>query len=150
MAKEGKSKTAIAKLIRLLGLVAIPIGVVFIIIGASIVMTKEGGAIAMFIIGALFALAGGIMFFIGREYMRGRCEKCGAKMAGCEYEYELKSADKRVNEVKGGVIIQYVYAIHAVCPKCGSTKDFDYKFSLSGKENPDLRVRQYCRGVFKH
>ncbi len=151
MAKEGKKgKTAIAKLMRLLGIIAIPVGIVFIIIGASIVMEKEAGAIAMFIIGALFTGAGAVLFIIGREWMRGYCEKCGAKMAGCEYEYELKSADRHYNDVKNEYWIKYVYAIHAVCPSCGHFKDFEFKLNLPEKDNPDLQVRQYCRARFKH
>ena len=75
------------------------------------------------------------------------CRKCDELLKNCEYEYQFK---KQYPIHDRDTCVQLVFAIRAVCPKCGTVEKFDKIIKVRPGENPDYKIREWCRSTFGH
>ena len=144
-----KNKHQIIHLISLLA------GVVLVLVGLIIFLNTIGGASGsnpdyitpLVLIGV--GLVGFIVSFFAREQERKFCNKCGASMDGCAYEYE---ETRRTNPDDKGYVRSTVRII-GECPQCGAKKKFKKTWKMHGSRTVgDLQdeVDAYCKAKFGH
>lgn len=71
------------------------------LVGAILAIVGIATAITALIIVGLIILLGGVIFYaIATTNSRSYCDKCGASLKGCAWEYDTVSAEQRFNNQK--------------------------------------------------
>lgn len=98
-------------------------------------------------VGLAMAVIGCIWYLVATGNSRKVCNKCGASMAGCAYEYQ----ERRREVSNDGKYLTVTVWISATCPSCGQPKSFEQKFTLSERSDDlQYQVDSFCRSKFGH
>ena len=127
-------------------LVAVLVAVILFVVALVLFSSGNymGGGICL-----LIGLVGVIVDIVAIDQSRKICNKCGAKMDGCAYEYEEISRSAPDNS---GYVTSKLRII-AECPECGQKKKFTKKFKEHGSRTVgDLqdKVDAWCKDKFGH
>lgn len=124
----------------------IAVGLILVFVGAvNNLNWLSGVGVALMVVGVG---AGFLLRALFRDKARKTCNKCGKKMDGCEYTWQLDSEEDHASGQR--TMTKYVYDIHCTCPHCGEEKHYQFKFTLEANKNPDVRVRNYLKNLYKN
>lgn len=136
----------IHNLFRLIGGLIIATGIILAVVGVVVLSNNQSLAIGLLAVGIVLIIVGAIWYAIATSNSRKICDKCGAKMHGCAYEYQ----EKRGRYTNSGNYESTVF-IRAECPECGAIKQFTKKFTVTNNsDNLQWQVDQFCRNHFGH
>lgn len=132
---------------RVIGGLIFAVGVVLGIVGFSLCESVgfDNAMIFIYIAVALLAL-GALWYGFATSFAQGVCNKCGADLNGCAYEYQ-EIRRKETTNSKG---IYVLVRIAATCPRCGCVKVIQKEFYVGPGENVQYKVDQFCRDHFGH
>ena len=127
---------------RLIGAGIAAVGIILLIIGFAVKVT------VLDVIGIVIGAFGGIFYAIATTESRKFCDKCGASMKGCAWEYSTVSSERKYNEQTHEAHDHYVIQIRAKCPECGCVKEYNAKFVCKSNENIQNKIDNYMRAKF--
>ena len=124
------------------------IGVVLAIVGIA-----KSMMIALIIVGIVLVIVAGIMMLAVRDEKQKVCSNCGEKLIDCEYGYQVISEKRKISHgVNDDINVNYEYkvGIYAICPNCGTRKEYTHTFITKPNENVEFKIEQFCRARYNH
>lgn len=133
---------------RLIGAIITVVGIVIIVISVFFTESDNRQNVFGVALALPFIAVGVIWYSIATSNSRRICDKCGGLMKGCSYEWQ----EVRREPCGSGAPNSYKVTVDiiAICPNCGTRKNFYKTFQVHSSENPEYKVAQFCRSHFGH
>lgn len=131
------------------------VALVLTIVGVVILTGGEPTyAIVGFVMAAVGVVGFAVVGFVEKSFIdksRRICDKCGASMEGCAYEYQEKSRKYVTGSGNSSGHLEVTVWIRATCPQCGAIKEFTRSFKVDNhSDNLQFQVDNFCRKAFGH